>query len=163
MDNVLDAIQETTRRIAEGRDPKVQPGQPFRFTEAATVGDGVWQGDVGISIIGFCPPVVKKPKFKAPKGYVRVENVGTALKVQLGSENTQGSSHLLDSASGVEMYHPANWDDDMTDGPIMLLTEERTITHPVHGDVTIPAGNIVKIHYQREYDRELEKERRSRD
>ncbi len=63
---------------------------------------------------------------------------------------SMGSRHCLDSLAGVSMFllaHPGP-----LDGPILLLTETRTIVHPKHGDIVgIPSGAIVHVQYQRMY------------
>jgi hypothetical protein len=138
-------------RIARGEEA-VKPGQPLRFTEASSVNDRIWQGDLSITITDN----------KVPKGMEAIET-----RVQLVPGNTQGAKHCLDGTAGVEMYAPKGFDwvtpnDDLV-GPWMRLTQERTILHPVHGSVTIPAGFCAQIGYQREYDEQLKRERRARD
>lgn len=148
----IEKIQRHAKRIATGQDPKVQPGQPARFTEACVDGDAIWQGDLGLVIAGS----------KAPKGYVCVSQP-TDLDRQLVPGNTQGAKHCLDSLDGVTLYRPVGWNEESLDGPYLQLAEERTVLHPTHGSVTIPAGFSVQCHYQREWDREQAKERRARD
>jgi hypothetical protein len=113
-------------------------------------GDCIWQGDLGLVIVAD-----KKP----PKGYVK-PNKAT---VQLVPGNTVGSKHCLDTLDGVEMYVPNEWNEETLDGPFLMVNKEVNVLHPTHGTVTIPAGFNVQCYYQREYDRELERERRARD
>lgn len=151
----IEKIQRHAKRIANGKDPKVRPGMPFRFTEACTVNDCCWQGDLGIVIAGDADS-------HPPAGYLMVVS-RTELDRQLVPGNTQGAKHCLDSLNGVTLYRPQQWTEESLEGPFLQFTEERTILHPTHGPVTIPAGFSVQCHYQREWDRELAKERRARD
>ena len=141
-------IQKFVESIARG-DEEVKPGMPLRFTEASTVNDRIWQGDLAITIA----------EDSVPEGYVKQENVN----LQLVPGNNIGSKHCLDSADGVECWLPENFDETSLNGPFLRLSCERTVTHPVHGDVTIPSNFCVNISYQREYDLEQARERRARD
>jgi hypothetical protein len=76
---------------------------------------------------------------------------------------TQGAKHCLDGTGGVEMYLPPGWPEVTEDGPCLVLTEERTVLHPTHGAVTIPAGMTVACSYQREWDAEQRRARRAID
>lgn len=147
---VIDEIQRHTRRIAEGRE-SVSPGQPTRFTEACVPGDTIWQGDLGLVLVA-----------SIPAGYARVEHP-TDSDRQLVPGNTQGAKHCLDALEGVALYRPADWSADSLFGHCLALTAERTIEHPTHGAVTIPAGFTVHCRYQREFDAEQRRERRVED
>lgn len=140
----IDRIQEHLK------DPAVRPGTPARFTEACTINDGIPQGDLNIKIVAT-----------VPNGYTKAKTP----TAQLVPGNTQGSKHCLDSLDGVTIYLPKTWgqDPDSLDGPCLVLTEERTILHPTHGAVTIPAGFTVLCRYQREWAKEEAKQRRARD
>ena len=62
------------------------------------------------------------------------------------------------------MYMPARWDDESLQGPILVLSEDRTVLHPTHGSVVMLAGTTVECRYQREHDKEMAREeRRNRD
>jgi hypothetical protein len=148
MQATIDKIQKNTKRIAEGKDPKVKPGQPERFSTAAVVGDAIRQGDLYIVIADAIP-----------KGYTKAAKPSK----QLVPGNTAGAKHCLDSLAGVEIYLPKEWTEETLDGPFVRLSQERTILHPVHGSVTVPAGMAFQCHYQREWDREQQAERRARD
>lgn len=128
----------------------VAPGQPFSFTEAASVGDGCWQGDLGLEVVAG-----------VPAGYELASKPST----QLVPGATQGSRHCLDSLKGVKLYLPEGWPTptDQLAGPVFVLSKPRTVTHPVHGDVSIPAGFTIRCRYQREYDAEQRRERRAAD
>jgi hypothetical protein len=147
--NVIEQIEQHCQRIADGSE-RVYPGMPMRFTEACVPGDCIWQGDLGLVISDS-----KKP----PNGYVKPEKPS----VQLVPGNTVGSKHCLDTLDGVEMYVPKKWNEETLDGPFLVIEKEVNVLHPTHGTVTIPAGFNVQCYYQREYDRELERERRARD
>lgn len=149
----ITAIERHAKRIAAGK-AKVKPGQPFRFSEAAQTGDGVWQGDLGICLVAG-----------VPKGFVLVDKPTEADK-QLVPGNTQGSRHCLESLDGVLIYRPAKWPQSAEEdyiGPCLVTERDTTILHPTHGPVTILAGSIVQCTYQREYDQELRRSRRSAD
>lgn len=143
-------MNATLTKDMESHLEAVRPGLPFRFTEAATIGDGVWQGDLGLEIVAAVPADYVKAKKKSR---------------QLVPGNTRGSKHCLDSLDGVELFYAPAWpaSAESLQGPAFVLTKERTVTHPVHGDVTIPAGFTVLCRYQREFDSELRRERRNAD
>lgn len=150
---MIKEITDYATNIANGSE-EVKAGTPTRFTEASTKGDRIWQGDLGLTILE-----------SVPKGYVKV-SAGEFIKknnLQLVHGTNVGSMHCIDSLSGVEIYIPNNWNSEDLAGPFLILSKERTITHPKHGDVTIPSGFSVGCNYQREYDVEQKRERRARD
>lgn len=144
---VISKIERKVRRIASGKD-KIKPGQPIRFPLAASLDDCIRQGDLYLVLVDNVPP-----------DYLP----SSAVQLQLVPGNTVGAKHCLDSSIGVEQWLPPNWNEDSLDGPVMRFTEERTVVHPTHGHVIIPAGMMVQCHYQREWSREEAKERRARD
>lgn len=146
--NVIDRIEAHARRIAAGEHETVRPGQPFRLNEAASVGDGVWQGDLGLEVVES-PPV----------GHVKAKMPLT----QLVPGETRGARHCLDSVDGVEMWLPGEWPRVTQLGPCFRLSRERTVEHPIHGDVTIAAGHTILCSYQRDYDFVAKQERRNAD
>lgn len=130
------------RDLAEHAE-KIKNDGPQRFPEAATPGDFVRQGDLYINLLPKMPADTEK----------------VAVRLQLAEGETQGSRHCLDSDVGVTMYRlkePTTYD-----GPILDLAEERTVTHPEHGDWVLPPG-LYGITYQRTQDRD-ERERRVQD
>lgn len=144
IDEIVGKLEEIKANI-----PKIGPGNPFRFSEAATVNDRVWQGDLAITIAD-----------KVPDNY---EPVNCKEKDrQLVPGNTEGSKHCLDSLDGVTMYRPKNWGMESLDGPYLILNKERTIMHPTHGHITIPAGFAVHCTYQVNLD-EMERMARAKD
>lgn len=149
--SVITKIQERARQITSGNDPNVKPGQPERFTEAAACNDTIRQGDLYVTIIA-----------EIPADYVKVVKP-QAIDRQLVPGNTQGAKHCLDSLAGVTLYRPKDWNDESLRGPAFALTKERTVLHPTHGAVTIPKGFVVLCRYQREFDKELQRERRAID
>lgn len=153
---MLTAIEKITRRadkIAARKDSKIQPGQAVRMSEAASVNDCVRQGDLYLQVVS-----------EVPADYVRVKKP-KAIDRQLVPGNTEGAKHCLDSLDGVELHLPAAWGPgyDALDGPVFKLSTERTVKHPKHGDVTIPAGFTIACRYQREWDAEQARERRNAD
>jgi len=153
MENAIAEITKFANRIASGEED-VKPGTPTRFTEASTVNDRIWQGDLAITIKSVVP---KSYRLISSNEFIKLNNN------QMVHGSNQGSKHCIDSFDGVEMYIPNSWNEESLQGPFLILTKERTITHPKHGDVTIPANFCVQITYQREYDEEQKRERRARD
>ena len=149
--NMIDEIQNHAKSIAAGEIEKVKPGMKAAFTTACVPGDAIRQGDLYLTIVD-----------KIPQGYVEIKKP-TAADKQLVPGNTEGSKHCLDSLSGVKIYRPAKWDEESLDGPCLVLTKERSVLHGTHGPVVMPAGFMVHCTYQREWDKELAKQRRARD
>ena len=146
-------VVEHADAIADGRHDTVKPGMPQTFSEAACDGDMIWQGDLGIGITSGGIPL----------GYKKVNKIEDLCLVP-GKDKTIGSRHCLESAEGVEMWVPEVWDETSLDGPYLLLSNGTTVSHPKHGDVSVPSCfNEVQVVYQREYDTELRRERRARD
>ncbi len=143
-------IEQHAKDIREGR-AKIGPGNPIRISEAADVGEGVWQGDLGIEIVDTTPPLAKAIWIKGD--------------LQLVPGNTQGSKHVLQSAENCLLWMPDGWGHyyEGLIGPTIKCLAESTIVHPTHGAVTIPADRIVRIRYQRERDAELKRDRRNAD
>jgi hypothetical protein len=113
----------------------------------------IWQGDLGIGITSG----------GIPAGYMRIDMPKNLCLVP-GSDKTIGSRHCLASANGVEIYVPEVWDETVLEGPYLRLTNGCEVTHPKHGNVTVPSCfNEVQIIYQREMDEEMKRERRARD
>lgn len=146
----IELIERHARNIAEGRE-RVKPGMPYRISEATCVGEGVWQGDLGIEIVA-----------SVPNGHVLIERP-TDVDRQLVPGNTVGSRHCLASLSGVKLYRRADWSAESLVGPCIVCESETTITHPTHGAVTIPAGFTVALRYQRVWEAEQRKARRAAD
>ena len=147
----IEQIQKHAESIKNGEHEKIGPGIPISMSHALVAGEGVAQGDLML-IVADC----------VPDGYQKASEPKTIDK-QLVPGNTVGAKHCLDSLSGVSLYRPENWTEESMDGPCIVTTKERTILHPTHGSVTIPAGMTVVCHYQREWDREQMRERRARD
>lgn len=151
----LEAMQRHIAAINAADCEHVAPGTATRFTEAAQAGDGIWQGDLGLEIVDA-----------VPYGYTIQDTGKPAYELQyrqLVPGTTAGARHCLDSLEGVTLYYPANWGLESMTGPVFSLTQERTVEHPVHGNVTIPAGFTVKCRYQRELDAETRRARRAAD
>jgi hypothetical protein len=145
-------VMNHQKTIAEGKG-KVHPGQPMRFAESASVNDTIPQGDLYLRIAD-----------EVPSNFTKVKSTVENAKLVPGT--TKGSKHILDSLDGVEVYHPPGFnlkDYEGLQGPMLVLTKERTVTHDEHGNVTIPAGFTVDCFYARVYDEELKRERRNAD
>lgn len=144
-------VKKHATRIANGK-ARVQPGQPLSIHEGVSIGDGIWQGDLGIEVIDAIPP-----------GHVQAVPC-----TQLVPGNTIGSRHTLKDTSTVDQFHlPSDWTDEPDHdglwGPVFRAKEETTIEHPTHGDVTIAAGHLIRCRYQRNWDAQQRRERRSID
>lgn len=137
---------EYAKRVRDGLET-VKPGQPLRFTEGCTINDRIWQGDLAITMCSD----------KIPAGYKKVDT-----KVQLVPGNNIGAKHCLDGTDGVEMYLHDEWNEETLRGPYIVLSQERTVIHPVHGSVTMIPG-CYQMTYQREQDLEEKKARRAAD
>lgn len=107
---------------------------PQQFPVAASPGDTFRQGDLYITLLDDLP----EHCVYAPQ-----------QDLQLAPGQTKGSRHILDHHKGVAIYFRAR--STPLDGPILHLTEQRTVTHPEHGHVILPPG-IYAITYQRAYD-----------
>lgn len=78
-------------------------------------------------------------------------DAGNSTQLAVGA--TQGSRHCLDSLAGVKIFRIGN--PTPLDGPILVTTRARSITHPEHGDcVNLPPG-VYSIRYQRAFGDEL--------
>lgn len=118
--------------LIQSRAESICCGEPQRFPEAANFGEHVRQGDIYITLLESVPAGAKPAKPEA----------------QLAPGTTKGSRHVLDSMEGVECFeHPTK---DVLQGPVLRLSQERTITHPDHGHWTLSPGTY-NITYQRAY------------
>lgn len=144
---VIERIENEAASIRE----KLGPGNALHVSAACDVGEGPWQGDLGLKIIAELPKTGFKP---APAGSTR-----------LVPEGGEGSRHMIADANTVELYYPEGWSNKYEGlvGPVFKCVKETTITHPTHGHVTFDAGVMVQCRYQREYDAELRRERRNAD
>jgi hypothetical protein len=134
--DVVKSVESVARKIAKRETQK--------FPDSASVGDCVRQGDVYITLLD-----------RVPDEYRQAEE----WDLQLATGNTQGSRHVLDSRAGVTCYthHQAT----EFDGPVLVLAEDRELTHPEHGNWILPAGTY-GISYQRTQDA-LDRHRRVAD
>ncbi len=124
---------ESVRRI-QAHAESIKCDKPQTFPEAASIGDVFRQGDIYVQLTDKIPELARIIAPQTP---------------QLVPDSSKGSRHILDSLSGVTLYKK-NSGNAIT-GPIIHLTEQRTIIHPEHGDVILPPG-IYAITYQRSYD-----------
>jgi hypothetical protein len=99
----------------------------------ASPGDMWAQGDIGLICLKGLP-----------EGCV----VDTRPVAQLAPGMTQGSRHCIADIMSVRLHRLA--DPTPLDGPIIEASEGFTVTHPEHGDVSLPAGTWGVI-YQRAY------------
>ena len=131
----------------------VAPGQPLEFTDGVAPGDALAQGDL----------ILVPTDGKVPKGFTK----RTSGNPQLVPGDTVGSKHCLESVQSCTVYDPPGWTHDASYesyvGPVIQATGTTKIVHPVHGDVTIQAGQTIQCVYQRAWDVEQARERRQRD
>lgn len=150
-------VERSLEKIEQHRDllvsgeGKIAPGQPLTFSPASTIGDRIWQGDLGLTIRDE----------KVPENYKLRETPDG----QLVPGNTTGAKHIVRDVAGVQIYDPPGWSPtyDELRGPILRALRDTTIDHPTHGSVTILEGQCVECGYQRVWDQEQAKERRQRD
>ena len=137
----------------------VSPGLPFALTNAHSVGDEVWQGDLGLEVVGI-----------VPSDYVRINQPTDADRQLVPLDGSPGSHHRLQSWDGVELYRPVDWGKSDTDlrGPCVVFTKPNAIVHEPghgnpHGTVKIESPMTIQCRYQRNLNHELREERRARD
>lgn len=151
MKAVIEEIVDHAKKLAAGEHETVRPGQEQAFTEAATAGDFIRQGDLYLIVVD-----------RMPTDYAEVVRP-TVKDRQMVPGNTEGAKHCLDSLAGVKLFRPTEWNEESLRGPAFVLTKPRKILHPTHGNIIIPAGLTIVCRYQREWDREQAAERRARD
>lgn len=168
MSTAIEQVQKRQRTLLDG-DGKVQPGQPARFTEAATIGDTIPQGDLDLTILAYnAEGRFEVPMEEGPPRILEYRKLEQPTP-RLVPGNSVGSSHILDSVQGIrEMWVPKDWDPananyEGLDGPVLVLDAERTVEHPKHGNVTIPPSFTVGCFYQRDLMVEQQRERRNTD
>lgn len=134
--NVVEQVQSVAKTICK-RETQT-------FPAGASICDSVRQGDVYITLLG-----------EVPAGYKLEKN----WDLQLAPGTTQGSRHVLDLRSGVQCYR--HEDASEFDGPVLVISELREVTHPQHGHWILPP-NIYGFSYQRTQD-SLDQQRRVAD
>jgi len=152
MTTIIDEMIEYTDRVNMGME-KVSPGMEASFTSACVPGDTIWQGDLAIVIV----------EDVIPDNFIAVSKSKVKFNGQLVPGSNSGARHCIADLSSATIYIPKEWNEESLDGPFLRLKKDTTITHPVHGDVKIPSCFSVRLYYQREYDKEQERERRVRD
>lgn len=145
----IEMIEIHAENIRNGTE-KVSPGSPASFTEACVEGDAIWQGDLLLVIADNVVPEDFSTKTEPTKQLVPGDNIG--------------AKHCLDSLTNVEIFYPNTWNEESLIGPYFRVKSGGAVVeHPVHGNVLIPAGFNIQCFYQREYDKEMERERRAKD
>lgn len=159
----VETINEYARAIRNGEHDTIRPGMPQRFSEAASVGDAIVQGDLVIEIVA-----TPGENAAIPDGYQIEKAAASDASIQLVPGNTSGAKHCLALA---ELKNSKMWRhkefvkhaEETMCGPMLKAVKEFSILHPVHGKVTVPKGFTVLVSYQREYEVELKKARRNAD
>lgn len=98
-----------------------------------------WQGDVGVWRIE-----------KLPKYAEEIKNPNA----QLAPGTSKGSRHIVKSSDMNHITFYRNKDRTVLEGDILDCKKAVEITHPEHGNVTVPEG-IYTIVYQRAYAEEF--------
>ena len=152
-------ICEQAEAISNGEHDVIEPGMPFSFHEGMLPGEGVWQGDFRI-----CLSKDVWPADTSADSWEQVDFDSDAA-LQLVPGQTVGSRHCLDDSAGVTLFRPKGWGASYEGllGPVLHVTEARTITHPTHGDVHLLPNESYDCHYARVWDEEQQRERRSID
>ena len=132
--SVVDAVHSAARKVAKRITQE--------FPAAASPGDAVRQGDIYIALLA-----------SIPRGCKAIDKPSRQVAPGTG----QGSRHVLDR--DVRQY--AVKDSDEFTGPVLQCEEITTLTHPEHGDWTLPPG-LYQISYQRTQDA-LDQQRRVQD
>jgi hypothetical protein len=167
-------VSKTLARIADAVEAVKNDGLQI-FSEAASVGDSLRQGDVVLQYLGNDAAI--------PAHIYR--KLDTPV-LQLAPGSSKGSRHILSSAEGVEMWAPvptdeacakyvyekhgkkfpsstARWNLDFSEergaletamamaGPIFRLSQPTVLTHPEHGDWQLPCGTY-RVIFQRTLD-----------
>ena len=139
-------MQTMTAEVAfsqiHGQADKIKTSATQRFPDAASFGDSHRQGDVYITLMD---PALIGRDYSAMK-----------VRPQLADGDTAGSRHCLEHTRGVTMYEKTT--KGMLDGPVIVIGEQNTVTHPEHGHVILPPGAYA-ITYQRNLD-SMEREAR---
>lgn len=124
-------------RSIQSDHENIMNDEPQRFPDAACDGECYRQGDIYI---------VKRDEL--PTGL----ELDETCTLQLAPGTTKGSRHIIDSSDGVEVFNRTNA--NALQGPFLRLSEQRTVTHPEHGNIVCSPG-IYEITYQRAYAEEL--------
>jgi len=113
----------------------------LRVIETMAVGEAIRQGDLYIERVAKLPPMKTLIKAKTH---------------QLAIGTTQGSRHIVDANSQVEIFNLVKNENPLA-GPLVSAKESWLLTHPQHGHFRIPAG-FYRTAYQRDYARERAEE-----
>jgi hypothetical protein len=135
----IDSVEVINQLLSE----QIISDAPQVFPEAASCGDYIRQGDVYIW-----------KRESVPKDF----QLSKEPKAQVVPGDTKGSRHILDSMEGVKHYSPKS-NSDVLQGPYLVLSETRTLTHPEHGHIQMGPG-CYEITYQLVF---AEERRRARD
>lgn len=124
---------------------RISPGQSFHLTEAHSVNDCVWQGDLGLIVVN-----------EVPNDYKLVEKPIEQDRQLVPLDGSPGSHHRLKSFNGVRLYRPKDWGESEIDlrGPCVVFEKPNAIVHESgtenpHGTVFIDVPMIIRCSYQR--------------
>jgi hypothetical protein len=168
-------VSQTLAQIADAVEAVKNDGLQI-FSEAASVGDSLRQGDVVLQFLGSDPVEIPHHIY---------QQLDTPV-LQLAPGSSKGSRHILSSAEGVEMWEPVpideacakyvyakhgkklpkgvvRWNLEHVEeigkleeamamaGPIFRLSQPTVLTHPEHGDWQLPCGTY-RVIFQRTLD-----------
>jgi hypothetical protein len=113
---------------------ETQASPEVRHVERADT--AVRQGDV------YLRPYRGKPlTYHYARGEVSIERATATEEIQdrqLAPGTTQGSRHIVEGQS-VRLYRHARQDHPLI-GPVLVVTDRCTITHPEHAHISLPPG-----------------------
>jgi hypothetical protein len=152
--------QQSFGLVQQSAAERIDRSAPQQFPEAASLGDGIRQGDCYLElteIVNGRVRVFDRDEHGNIVGSHLADIVGVeSPSLQIAVGTTQGARHCLDSLEGVTVYRLA--EPTELDGPILLLQQERTLQHPEHGHWILPAdGRVYNTGYQRMYAEELQR------
>lgn len=120
---------------------RIKNDQPQRLSEAMSPGDTFAQGDIALIKIGDTLSPAQLEKLR------KIE-----FRAKLVPGDTQGAQHCLASSRGITLFECKNG--NPLRGPVILATEEFTVTHPEHGHLIVPPGAYASV-FQRDHAEEL--------
>ncbi len=154
MTTAIESVRERSEEIqsgascAERTDGKCRP--PAFFPDNPMIDTAIAQGDLFLLIAE-----------DVPVGYTK----RTDESLQLVPGDTVGARHCLIAGSPCDVFDPPGFGPEYEElmGPFLVTTGSVEVAHPTHANVMIPGGTTVECRYQKTWDAEQRRERRTRD
>lgn len=154
MKTAIENVRERSEKIqngascAERTDGKCRP--PAFFPDNPQVDTAIAQGDLFLLI-----------SENVPENYTK----RTDGNLQLVPGDSVGAHHRLIAGSPCEVFDPPGFGPEYEEllGPYMVTTGPVEVAHPTHANVMVPPGTTVECRYQKTWDAEKRRERRTRD